>query len=163
MARALEVTSPAFRANERIPRRHAYDGEGDNVSPALAWSKAPEGTREYALVCDDPDAPRPEPWVHWVVYRIPAGATGLPAGLERKGGPLENPPGAMQGKNTWDEVGWGGPLPPPGHGVHHYRFRVMALDTHLQLMPGATKDALLKAVEGHVLAEGTLVGTYERK
>src|SRR5688500_1697369 len=94
----IRVTSPAFPADAKIPKRHAYTGEGQNVSPAVDWSGVPAGTREIALVCDDPDAPRPEPWVHWVVYRIPASAKGLPEGVEPKAGPLANPPGAMQGK-----------------------------------------------------------------
>jgi Raf kinase inhibitor-like YbhB/YbcL family protein len=160
---AIRVTSTAFAAGGKVPRRHAYAPEGQNVSPELAWSGAPEGVREFALLCDDPDAPTPAPWVHWVMYRIPAGTKGLPEGIETKGGPLQNPPGALQGKTSWNELGWGGPLPPPGHGVHHYHFRVYALDTHLQMMAGATKEQLLSAIQGHVVAEGELVGTYERK
>jgi Raf kinase inhibitor-like YbhB/YbcL family protein len=159
----IRVTSTAFQPNAKIPKKHAYAGEGQNASPPLAWTGVPANAKELALICDDPDAPRPQPWVHWVIYRVPAATKGLPEGIEAKPGPLANPPGAMQGKNTWDEVGWGGPLPPPGHGIHHYRFHVYALDTHLQLMAGATKEALLKAIEGHVVADGELVGTYERK
>jgi Raf kinase inhibitor-like YbhB/YbcL family protein len=159
---SLRVSSRAFPANGKIPKRHAYEGEGQNVSPEISWTGVPKAAHEIVVICDDPDAPRPEPWVHWVLYRIPAGSKGLPEGVERKGGPLDNPPGAMHGKNTWNELGWGGPLPPPGHGVHHYHFKVYAIDTHLQLMPGATKDEVLKAIQGHVVAEGEVVGTYER-
>lgn len=158
----IRMSSDAFSTGARIPRRHAYEGEGQNVSPALSWSGVPAGAKELALLCDDADAPRPTPWVHWVAYRIPADTKGLPEGVPQKAGPLENPPGMLQGKNDWSQPGWGGPLPPPGHGVHHYRFQVFALDTHLQLMPGATKDDLLRAIEGHVLARGETMGTYER-
>jgi len=163
MAATIRVTSPAFQAGKPIPKKHAYEGEGQNVSPELSWSGVPEGTRELAFLCDDPDAPRPKPWVHWVAYRIPAETKGFPEGVPGKPGPLSNPPGMLQGKNDWDQHGWGGPLPPPGHGVHHYHFQVFALDTHLQLMAGATKEQLLAAIEGHVLARGEVVGTYERK
>ena len=110
---------------------------------------------------DDPDAPRPQPWVHWVLYRIPADVTTLPEGVppsER----VPDPGGAMQGRNSWNRIGYGGPEPPHGHGVHHYHFKVYALDTQLTLAPGATKEALLKAMEGHIIGQGELVGTYER-
>jgi len=160
---SVRVTSRAFAAGTPVPKKHAYAGEGQNVSPEISWAGIPTGAREIAFLCDDPDAPTPKPWVHWVAYRIPADAKGFPEGVPNKPGPLENPPGMLQGKNNWDEIGWGGPLPPPGHGVHHYHFQVFALDTHLQLMGGATKEDLLRAIEGHVLARGELVGTYERK
>jgi Raf kinase inhibitor-like YbhB/YbcL family protein len=152
MATRLQVTSEDFAQGQRIPKRHAYAPEGENVPPALAWSGAPPGTKEFALVCDDPDAPVAEPWVHWVLYRIPGTATGLPAGAK----------GAVGGKNSWDQVGWGGPLPPVGHGTHHYHFRVYALDAKPTLPAGASKKDLLGAMKGHVLAEGEIVGTYSR-
>ena len=149
---AIAITSPAFAAGERIPKKHAYRPEGQNVSPALRWSGVPEGTKELALLCDDPDAPRPEPWVHWVLAGIPATATSLDEGAKV----------GTAGKNSWDENGWGGPLPPPGHGTHHYHFQLFAIDTRLDLKPGASKQALLKAIKGHVLDQGELVGTYSR-
>ena len=149
---AITVTSPAFAAGERIPNKHAYRPEGQNISPPLRWSGVPAGARELALVCDDPDAPVDEPWVHWLLYRIPATAAGLDEG-ERKG---------AAGENSWEEAGYGGPFPPKGHGTHHYHFRLYALDAPLALKPGATKAQLLKAMKGHVLAEGELVGTYSR-
>ena len=149
----IEVESESFEHEGAIPRRHAYRGEGENVSPAIAWRGIPAGAREIALICDDPDAPRPEPWVHWVVFGIAPDVAGLPAGDARA---------AVAGTNTWDERGWGGPLPPEGHGRHRYRFRVYALDRRLGLEAGATKDELLSAMRGHVIGEGELVGTYER-
>jgi Raf kinase inhibitor-like YbhB/YbcL family protein len=158
----LTLSSDAFGANERIPAVHAYAPEGDNVSPALAWSGAPAGTKELALIVDDPDAPRAEPWVHWVLYRIPAAAEGLPAGASRGIGHLTEPGGALEGKNDFGDLGWGGPLPPRGHGTHHYHFKLYALDAPLALGEGATKAKLLKALEGHVLAQAELVGTYSR-
>ncbi len=151
-AMAITVTSPAFAAGERIPKKHAYAPEGENVSPALLWSGVPKGAKELALLCDDPDAPMAEPWVHWVLYKLPATATGLAEGTDE----------GVAGTNSWDEEGWGGPLPPKGHGTHHYHFKVFALDASLDLKAGATKADVLKAMKGHVLAEGELVGTYSR-
>ncbi len=159
---ALLVSSPAFKAGERIPKRHAYTGEGENVSPAIAWSGAPASTKEFALLCDDPDAPTPEPWVHWVVYRIPPNVASLPENVPMEDKELKNPKGAMQGTNSWRKLGWGGPMPPPGHGTHHYHFKVYALDANLTLNPAATKAELLKAMSNLILAEGDLVGTYSR-
>jgi Raf kinase inhibitor-like YbhB/YbcL family protein len=152
MAAALKVTSKDFAAGERIGKRHAYAPEGENVPPAIAWTGAPPGTKEFALICDDPDAPVQEPWVHWVLYRIPGTSTGLPDGLR----------GAAAGRNSWNQTGWGGPLPPPGHGTHHYHFKVYALDSSLGLPAGASKRDLLKSMKGHVLAEGEVMGTYSR-
>lgn len=158
----LSLSSSVLGAGQPIPKK--YTGEGEDVSPPLAWSEAPAGTKEFALICDDPDAPRPEPWVHWVLYRLPAGTTNLPEGMPRSA-ELAVPAGARQGTNSWpkDNVGYRGPLPPPGHGVHHYHFKVYALDTSLSLPPGADKQAVLTAMKGHVLAQGELIGTYERK
>ena len=148
---AVQVSSPAFEAGGAIPRR--YTGEGEDVSPPLEWSGLPEGTREVALICDDPDAPMPEPFVHWVVYKIPANSTGFPEGTTE---------GALEGRNSFARMGYGGPMPPEGHGTHHYYFKIYALDAQLDATPGLTKDQLLVAMEGHVLDEGELVGTYER-
>jgi hypothetical protein len=147
----LTVTSEAFEANEPIPRK--YTREGEDISPPLAWEGAPNGVESYALIVDDPNAPRPEPWVHWVVYNIPAKTTSLPEGSAG---------GAVEGVNDFDKTGYGGPMPPQGHGTHHYHFKVYALDTTLDLKPGATKGQVLEAMEGHLLEEGELVGTYER-
>lgn len=147
----LTVASSAFEPGGPIPRRHS--GEGEDVSPPISWSRAPEGTVEFALICDDPDAPRAEPWVHWVVYKIPADVTSLPEGSAG---------GAVVGKNTAGRTAYMGPSPPRGHGVHHYHFKVYALAKALDLDPGAAKRELLEAMEGLVLAEGEVVGTYER-
>lgn len=158
----IVLRSAAFADGKPIPKRHA--GEGENVSPPLTWTGLPEGTRSLALICDDPDAPSPEPWVHWVLYNIPADATGVPEGLP----PvlrLADPPGAMQGRNSWasgQTIGYRGPLPPPGHGVHRYYFRLYALGEKLSLQPGLTKKELLAEIKGRVLAEGAWMGTYQR-
>jgi Raf kinase inhibitor-like YbhB/YbcL family protein len=115
---------------------------------------APEGTRELALICDDPDAPVPQPWVHWVLYKIPADRTSLGEGDNG---------GGEEGITGWGEPGYRGPMPPPGHGVHRYFFKLYALDQPVNLAPGASKEELLAAIEGHTLAEAELIGTYERK
>ena len=162
-AMAIRITSPAFQSGQPIPKK--YTGEGADVSPPLEWSGIPEGTQELALICDDPDAPTPEPWVHWVLYKIPPDVTKLPENLP-KTPKLDNPPGALQGKNSWTSgqtIGYRGPMPPPGHGRHRYYFRIYALNTKLNLPPGATKKELMNAMKGHILAEGELMGTYERK
>jgi len=158
----LQITSSAFTQGHPIPKK--YTGEGDDVSPPLSWSGLPEGTKELALICDDPDAPQPEPWVHWVIYQISADVKGLPEGVPRKAR-LKEPHGALQGKNSWppsDAIGYRGPLPPPGHGVHHYYFKLYALDAPLTVEPGLDKKAVLEKVNEHVLAEGVLMGTYQR-
>ncbi len=147
----ITVTSSAFAAGERIPTE--YTGEGEDVSPPLLWTGAPDGTVEFALICDDPDAPGPEPWVHWVLYGIPATTDSLAEGSTDIG---------LEGKTSWGTTGYGGPMPPPGHGTHHYHFRLYALDQPLELRAGATKSEVLSAMEGHVLARGELIGTYER-
>lgn len=156
------ITSSAFVQGHPIPKK--YTGEGADVSPPLAWTGLPEGTKELALICDDPDAPRAEPWVHWVVYKIPATATGLPEGVPKRSH-LKEPAAALQGKNSWpdgENIGYGGPMPPIGHGVHHYYFKLYALDTELDVEPELDKKTLLEKMQGHVLAEEVLLGTYER-
>jgi Raf kinase inhibitor-like YbhB/YbcL family protein len=162
IAMTIDVKSLAFGHGQPIPKKHT--GDGDDISPELSWSNVPEGTQELALICDDPDAPRPEPWVHWIIYRIPAHGTGLPEGIATQAN-LSSPAGARQGSNSWDSgqtIGYRGPAPPSGHGVHHYHFKLYALDTPLDLPSGADKQSLLKAMEGHILGRGELVGTYQR-
>lgn len=159
--RKLQLRSPAFSPGERIPRRHARPPEGIDASPALTWSLVPQNAAELVLICDDPDAPSAEPWVHWVVYRIAPTLKGLPEGVPKDERP-GNPEGMVQGLNSWGQIGYGGPQPPVGHGTHHYRFRLYAIDTHLSVGPGATKEEVLEAIDGHVVGEGELVGTYER-
>jgi Raf kinase inhibitor-like YbhB/YbcL family protein len=158
-AMRVTVTSPAFSHNEPIPRKHT--GEGKDVSPALAWSGLPETTKELALIMDDPDAPRPEPWVHWVIYKLPPTLSSLPEGVPKQA-TLTEPAGALQGNNTWPKIGYSGPMPPPGHGVHHYHFKLYALDAALDVQPGLDKKQLLAKMKGHILAEGELIGTYQR-
>lgn len=155
----IVIQSPAFGSNQAIPRR--FTGDGTDISPELTWSGVPEAAKELALICDDPDAPRPEPWVHWVICKIPPSASGLPEDVAKTKTPGE-PAGALQGKNSWGRIGYGGPAPPPGHGVHHYHFKLYALDATLSLAPGLDKDHLLAEMKGHVIAEGELVGTYQR-
>lgn len=155
----LIIASTAFDAGQRIPKQ--YTGEGPDVSPALTWTGVPQNTAELALIMDDPDAPTPEPWIHWVLAKIPPTVTSLRAGIPRDE-QLDDPAGAIQGKNSWNTVGYRGPLPPPGHGTHHYHFKLYALDQALSLSPGLTKKQLLDAMRGHILAEGELIGTYSR-
>ncbi|MHC4917883.1 MAG: YbhB/YbcL family Raf kinase inhibitor-like protein [Planctomycetota bacterium] len=158
-AAKLTVSSSAFEAGKPIPKKHAYKEEGENISPALSWSGAPSGTKSFAVICDDPDAPspkkpRPNPWVHWVVYNIPPDRSSLAEGETGDG---------TVGKNDFKETGWGGPMPPPGSGTHRYFFKVYALDTALDLAAETTKEQLIKAMEGHILAQGQVFGTYVRE
>jgi Raf kinase inhibitor-like YbhB/YbcL family protein len=158
-AMTIRLTSPAFAEGQPIAKK--YTGEGSDVSPALEWSGLPQGTQELALICDDPDAPMGT-WVHWVIYKIPADATGLPEGVARQQRP-KAPAGALQGKNSWpnDNIGYRGPLPPPGK-PHRYYFKLYALDAKLAVEPGLDKAGLLRAIEGHMLAQGQWMGTYRR-
>ena len=153
---SLQITSPAFSEGQPIPPK--YTCQGSDISPSLAWTNSPEKTRSFALIMDDPDAPMGT-WVHWVLYDLPANAAGLPEDVA-KIQVIAN--GAKQGMNTWPRLGYGGPCPPPGK-PHRYFFKLYALDAMLDLKPGLTKKDLLKAMEGHVLAEGQLMGTYQRK
>jgi Raf kinase inhibitor-like YbhB/YbcL family protein len=154
-ANPMKLRSSSFENGRPIPPRHT--GDGADVSPPLFWSGAPVGTKGFALICDDPDAPMGT-WVHWIIYGLPADAGELPQGV-----PAETslPNGAMQGLNDFHKVGYGGPLPPPGR-PHHYFFKLYALDTELTLVPRATKPQLLQAMQGHILAEAQLMGTYRR-
>jgi Raf kinase inhibitor-like YbhB/YbcL family protein len=159
----MKLSSPSFAEGQPIPVKHT--GEGADVSPALAWENVPQGTQEFALICEDPDAPTPEPWVHWILYKIPANVTGLPEGVPPDA-KLSSPAGALQGRNSWPSgrtMGYRGPQPPKGHGTHHYHFRIFALDAPLYALPTVDKASLVKAMQGHILGEATLVGTYERK
>jgi hypothetical protein len=159
MAMALTLTSPAFPPNGEIPTVHTC--EGADTSPPLAWSSVPPGTKSLALVVDDPDAPDPAApkttWVHWVVYDIPAAASGLPAAA--RAGTL--PAGAREGRNDWKRPGYGGPCPPIGR--HRYFHKLYALDTTLGDLGAPTKAALEKAMQGHVLEKAELVGTYQKR
>ena len=153
------IESSAFEDADEIPQR--YTGDGKDVSPPLSWAGLPEGTKELAIICDDPDAPTVDPWVHWVIYKIAPEAPGLTEGLA-KTATLAEPAGALQGKNTWETIGYRGPAPPTGHGTHNYSFRLYALDAPLDVRAGLGKKSLLAVMVGHILAEAELIGTYER-
>lgn len=153
------ISSPAFKNNEKIPRTHT--GQGDDVSPELNWNGAPENTQEFAIICDDPDAPSAEPWVHWVIYKIPGSVTKIPSTV-----PTQQTVAflgdALQGQNSWGTIGYRGPMPPPGSGNHHYYFTIFAIDQALDLKPGLSKKELLKKLEGHILGKSAVVGIYSR-
>lgn len=150
----MVLRSSAFNDGDMIPRKYTCDGS--NISPPLTWSGVPAGAKSIALICDDPDAPRGT-FVHWVVFNIPPSSSGLREGLPNEK-TLQD--GSKQGLNDFRRIGYGGPCPPSG--THRYYFKLYALDVELDLDPGATKKELLNAMEGHVLAEATLMGKYRR-
>jgi Raf kinase inhibitor-like YbhB/YbcL family protein len=156
---SIHIESAAFAGGQPIPKK--YTGEGPDVSPPLRWSGVPSRTQSLALVCDDPDAPRAEPWVHWILYGLPPSVDSLPEGLPADASLRQ--PAARQGRTDFGRVGYGGPMPPKGHGVHHYHFKLYALDQAVNLPPEIDKPRLLAAIRPHVIEEGELVGTYERK
>ena len=150
----LKLTSSAFKEGEGIPRGYTCDGA--NVSPSLEWAGVPKSAKTMAIIADDPDAPAGT-WVHWVLYNLPADGLGL----------IENTPqtetlrgGGVQGKNDFGKVGYGGPCPPSG--THRYFFKFYAIDSELPLQPGATKAEVEKAMEGHIVGQAQLMGTYHR-
>ena len=147
----MELHAHAFAQGERIPERHACDGA--DVSPALAWSDAPAGTRSFALIVDDPDA---RGFAHWLIYDLPCDATALGEGVPPDP-ELSN--GARQGVNDFGRLGYGGPCPPR---LHEYYFKLYALDAALGLAPGATREEVFAAMRGHVLATAVLMARYER-
>jgi len=151
----IRLTSTAFTGGGTIPRKHTCDGS--DVSPPLAWDNVPGGTKSFALICDDPDAPMGT-WVHWVLFNLPADTRSLAEAVPPD---KELPNGARQGTNDFRKIGYGGPCPPPGK-PHRYFFKLYALDTVLDLPAGSTKAQVVKAMEGHVLAEGQLMGKYGR-
>lgn len=153
----LTVESPAFAPGAAIPRRHGCDGE--DLSPGISWSGAPESTREFALIGDDPDAPGGT-FTHWVIWGIPATVSSLPEGVSA-GDTVPGLGSARQGTNGFRVRGYRGPCPPPGK-AHRYRFRVHALSERIDLPAGSTVERLRAAMDGHVLAEGELVGTFGR-
>jgi Raf kinase inhibitor-like YbhB/YbcL family protein len=161
----ITVTSPTLRAGEPVPRQHTPDGRND--SPAISWSGVPSGTRELIVFCEDPDVGNPPPFVHWVVYKIPPTAGGLPEAL-----PIDPaarmPPGldgVKQGLSGFRRPIYRGPAPPPGK-PHTYHFVVYALDAPIPEKPRTpplTRAELLEAAQGHIIGRGELVATYERK
>ena len=154
----LTIQSSAFTDAGEIPER--YTCEGDDIAPPLAWTGVPENTRSLVLIVDDPDAPDPQApqmtWVHWVLYNMPPQAGDLPEGATTD----DLPPGTEQGLNDWQKIGYGGPCPPIGR--HRYFHKLYALDTVLELQAGATKAAVEAAMQGHILEQAELVGTYRK-
>ncbi len=150
----IKIKSASFEEGGMIPSKYTCDGE--DISPPLSWTPPPKGTKGLALICDDPDAPMGT-WVHWLLFNLPPEVTGLSENI---------PPekvlkiGAKQGRNDFGKIGYGGPCPP--RGTHKYHFKLYALDSEIDLEPGATKDDLIKAMEGHILAETQLIGRYKR-
>ena len=144
----LRLRSPAFAGHKPIPPRHASDGE--DVSPPLEWSGVPEGTKSFAIVVHDPDAPLVDGFTHWVAYGISGDMRGISEGAD----------GVVAGTNSFGNQGYNGPAPPPGHGPHHYYFWIYALDDELELEPGLDRRALLKLIEDHVIEQARLIGTY---
>ena len=151
---SMALTSSAVGPDGAIAARQS--GYGENLSPPLAWTGV-AGARSYAVILEDPDAPGPRPFLHWLIWNIPGGATSLPEGLPTLARP-PSPPGAVQGGNDAGGTGYFGPKPPSG--VHHYRFQVFALDAPLELPGGAGRHALSDAMNGHVIAQGELAGTF---
>jgi Raf kinase inhibitor-like YbhB/YbcL family protein len=146
----LDVSSPTFDPDRELPLSATADG--DSRPPPIRWSNVPPEAKSIVVICEDPDAPTPEPFVHWLVYDIPPTAITL-------GGPAR--PG-VEGKNSAMRTGYFGASPPPGSGPHHYHFEVFALDTGIDMAPGAGRSAIMDAMEGHIIGCGDLVGTYER-
>ena len=152
---SFTISSPAFPSGAEIPKANTC--QGPDVSPLLTWIDSPQQTTSFALIVDDPDAPAGT-WVHWVMWNIPAATHLLPENVPRSAR-LQS--GALQGRNDFGKTGYNGPCPPPGK-THRYFFRLYALDAALDLEPGATRSAVLKAITGHVVAEGRLMGKYSR-
>ncbi len=157
-APTLHVTSDAFTAGDTLPRR--YTQQGDDVSPPLRWDDVPPGTREVAVLCEDPDAPATKPFAHWVVCGLAPSVTALPENIDKVVAPREER--LQQGTNSAHRIGYLGAAPPPGHGTHHYHFQVFALDAPLRFDRAPSRDDLVDAMRGHVIAWGDLVGTFER-
>ena len=147
----LQITSPAFPPLGHIPKE--YTGEGANISPPVEWSGLSPETKQLALICHDPDAPLPHGFTHWVVYNIPIRASGIAEG----GGSV-----FTEGLNTTETPGYTGPIPPVGHGPHHYYFWLYALDKELDLKPGLSREQLLAFIEKRVVVQARIVGVYER-
>jgi len=145
----------AFAAGELIPRKYTCDGE--DISPPLQWSDPPQDAQTFALIADDPDAPIGT-WVHWVLYNLPTETRALPEAVPPD---ADLPNGSRHGKNSWEQLGYGGPCPPSG--THRYFFRLYALDAVLELPAAASKEQLLQAMEGHILAQTELMGLYSRQ
>jgi len=152
---AFQITSPEFTEGQPIPAK--YTCEGENISHALAWADVPPKTLSFVLINDDPDCSG-DPWVHWLIYNIPSASRGLPESVPPK---EDLPDGTLQGTNSFEKVGYGGPCPPTG--THRYFFKLYALDQLLPLPPRATRTQLDTAMKGHILGQAQLMGTYRKK
>ena len=152
---SFKVSTTAFQPGGDIPTK--YTCTGPDVSPALSWNDPPAGTQSFALIADDPDAPVGT-WVHWVAYDLSASARQLPEGVPKT---AAIPGGGVQGLNDFGKTGYGGPCPPPGK-PHRYYFKLYALDSKLNLKPGATKKAVEQAMQGHILAQAEVMGRFKR-
>jgi len=154
LAMGFILSSTVFAEGNPIPQKYSCDG--DDISPPMQWTDPPEGTMSFALIADDPDAPVGT-WVHWVLYNLPANINSLPEAFPSDADLAD---GSKNGENSWRRLGYGGPCPPSG--THRYFFKLYALDLILDMTAGATKEQLLQAMEGHILAETELMGTYTR-
>ncbi len=152
---AFAISSTSFPSGGDIPRKFTCDGA--DVSPELSWSDAPAGTKSFALIADDPDAPVGT-WTHWVLYNLPPATSSLAEGVSKVD---ELPSGGRQGRNDFRKIGYGGPCPPPGK-PHRYFFKLYALDKMLSLKPGASKQEVESAMEGHTLGKAEWMGKYRR-
>ncbi len=164
-AGAFALTSSAFKNNGAIPEKYSFNGmgcTGQNVSPPLEWKNPPAGTKSFALMVHDPDAPTGSGWWHWVVYNIPADATSLPEGAGAAGG-TALPKGAVQGNGDFGKPEWGGPCPPPGSGKHHYNFTLFALKIEkIEVPPGASAAMVGFNAKANAIASAKLTGTFSR-
>jgi len=151
---SFELTSPAFSQGEPIPEK--YSCKGEDISPPLAWGDPPQGTQSFVLIVDDPDAPVGT-WDHWILFNIPANTRGLEENLPITGA---NPGWILVGNNSWGRADYGGPCPPSG--THRYFFKLYAVDTTLSMQSGASKGQVLGALDGHILAQAELMGTFSR-
>ena len=152
---AFTISSPSFHNGGQIPKKFTCDGA--DVSPGLQWGSPPSGTQSFALIADDPDAPVGT-WTHWVLFDLPAQTTSLPEGVPK----VDDPPtGGHQGRNDFRRIGYGGPCPPPGK-PHRYFFKLYALDKKLDLKPGASKQEVEQAMQGHMVGQAEVFGMYQR-
>lgn len=153
---SMKITSPAFKHEEFIPKK--YTCEGDDISPALVFENVPKEAKSLVLICDDPDAPIETPWVHWVLFNLPATLKGLDENVS-----IASIPGAIEAMTNFNKARWGGPCPPTGHIIHRYYFKLYALDAKLEgLDSSATKFDVLNKITGHEIAQAELVGKFQR-
>lgn len=157
---SIQLSSPAFRYGAPIPRQ--FTGDGQDISPPLQWSGAPKSTQQFVLIVEDPDVNGPDPWVHWVLYGIPAKVHQLPEKLPSSSD-LTQPIQARQGTNSFGKTGYNGPQPPPASGAHRYYFKLFAVNVgDLQLPAHPTARDVRQAIEGHIVGEGGFMGRYQR-